>query len=212
MAYTFLNTRNFQKAKQHLQKLLKLITEHEIVKSNYQAKYIAIDSFIKVFDYNIKEAIEGIETFLANKKNAISIQEKLNLSLNLSAFLITEGSNSKAVKILNFMYEPDTFYQNQMGREWLVRKDMIMAIAQASLGNVDNSLKIMKSIEDKHKDMFSNEQYSMVAPFINALKTYLNHPHEVNKVVLEEIESKINLQKEKVFRDPRLILFYSWLK
>ena len=212
MAYTFLNTRNFQKAKQHLQKLVKLIAEHEIVKSNYQAKYIAIDSFIKVFDYNIKEAIEGIETFLANKKNAISVQEKLNLSLNLSAFLITEGSNSKAVKILNFMYESDTFYQNQMGREWLVRKEMIMAIAQASLGNVDNSLKIMKSIEDKHKDMFSNEQYSMVAPFINALKTYLNHPHEVNKVVLEEIESKINLQKEKVFRDPRLILFYSWLK
>ena len=25
-------------------------------------------------------------------------------------------------------------------------------------------------------------------------------------------ENKINLQKEKVFRDPRLIIFYAWIK
>ena len=63
-------------------------------------------------------------------KNTISVQEKLNLSLNLAAFLITKGSYSKAVKILNFMSEPDSYYQKEMGREWLVRKEMIIQRVQ----------------------------------------------------------------------------------
>jgi hypothetical protein len=212
MAYTFLNTRKFNMSKTHLNNLLLLIEQNEIVKTNYQAKYIAIDSFIQVFDLRIHDAIDAITLFLKNKISTITTQENLNLTLNLAAFLITEGSYSKAVKILNFMFEPDTYYQKEMGREWLIRKDMIMAIAQTSLGNIDNSLRIMKSIEDKHKDMLSINQYSMVIPFIELLKLYINNPHEVNLKVLNNFEKKINLKKEKVFKDPRLIIFYAWIK
>ena len=212
MSYTFLNTREFEMSKTHLSNLFSLIDQNEIVKINYQAKYIAIDSFIKVFDLKIHDAIESISLFLRNKKSTITIQENLNLSLNLAAFLITEGSYSNAVKILNFMFESDNYYQKEMGREWLIRKEMIMAIAQTSLGNIDNSLKIMKAIEEKHKDMLSINQYSMVLPFIDLLKLDINNPNEVNNEVLSNFEKKINLQKEKVFRDPRLIIFYAWIK
>lgn len=212
MSYTFLNTREFEMSKTHLSNLFSLIDQNEIVKINYQAKYIAIDSFINVFDLKIHDAIESISLFLKNKKSTITIQENLNLSLNLAAFLITEGSYSKAVKILNFMFESDNYYQKEMGREWLIRKEMIMAIAQTSLGNIDNSLKIMKAIEEKHKDMLSINQYSMVLPFIDLLKLYINNPNEVNHEVLSNFEKKINLHKEKVFKDPRLIIFYAWIK
>ncbi len=212
MAYTFLNTRKFKKSLLHLNKLFLLIEQSEIVKMNYEAKFIAIESFIQVFDYRIQEAIDSITLFLKNKKNTITVQEYLNLSLNLAAFLITEGSYSNAVKILNFMFEPDSYYQKEMGREWLIRKDMIMAIAQLSLGNIDNCLRIIKSIEDKHNKMLSINQYSMVIPFIELLKLYIDNPNEVNHKVLNQFENKINLQKEKIFKDPRLIIFYSWLK
>ena len=212
MSYTFLNTREFEMSIKHLSKLSSLVEQNEIVKINYQAKYIAIDSFIKVFDLKIHDAIESISLFLKNKKSTITVQENLNLSLNLAAFLITEGSYSKAVKILNFMFESDHYYQKEMGREWLIRKDMIMAIAQTSLRNIDNSLRIMKAIEEKHKDMLRINQYSMVLPFIELLRLYIDNPNEVNLEVLSNFENKINLQKEKVFRDPRLIIFYAWIK
>ena len=212
MSYTFLNTRNFKKSLFHLSKLTELMLRSDIVKHNYQGKHIAIQSFIQVFNHQINEAIESIESFLLKEKNKISIQEELNLSLNLSGYLITVGAYSKAIKILNFMSESAKYYQKEMGREWLIRKEMILAIVQASLGNTEFSLKIMRGIEVKHKDMLEADQYGMVEHFIDAIRTYIKNPYEANQKVLSEFEKKINLRKEKVFRDPRLIIFYAWMR
>jgi len=212
MSYTFLNTRNFKKSLFHLSKLTELMLRSDIVKLNYQGKHIAIQSFIQVFNYQINEAIESIESFLLKEKNKISIQEELNLSLNLSGYLITVGAYSKAIKILNFMSESDKYYQKEMGREWLIRKEMILAIVQASLGNTEFSLKIMRGIEVKHKDMLEADQYGMVEHFIDAIRTYIKNPYEADQKILSEFEKKINLRKEKVFRDPRLIIFYAWMR
>ena len=140
------------------------------------------------------------------------MQEYLNLSLNLSGYLITVGAYSKAIKILNFMSESDNYYQKTMGREWLVRKDMILAIVQTSLGNTEYSLKIINNIEKKHSDMLNTEQYRMVGPFISLFKNYIKTPHEVNQEKLSDFEEKIKLKKDRVFRDPRLIIFYAWMR
>jgi hypothetical protein len=99
-----------------------------------------------------------------------------------------------------------------MGREWLMRKDMILAIVQSSLGNTEYSLKIINNIEKKHSDMLNTEQYRMVSPFISLFKNYIKNPHEVNQEKLSDFEEKIKLKKDRVFRDPRLIIFYAWMR
>ena len=212
MSYTFLNTRNFEKSLFHLRKLEELMSKSETVNMNYRGKRMAISSFIQVFDSKIDIAIKETEVFLENESNKISIQENLNLSLNLSAYHAMVGEYSKSIRILNFMSESDKYYQKEMGREWLIRKEMILAIIQYSLGNIDLCLKIMKNIEVKHKDMLQAEQYSMVIHFINAIRHFIKKPHESDENLLNEIEKKINLKKEKVFRDPRLIIFYAWMR
>ena len=212
MSYTFLNTRNFKKSLFHLSKLTELMLRSDIVNLNYQGKYIAIQSFIQVFNHQINEAIESIKSFLLKEKNKISIQEYLNLSLNLSGYLITVGSYSKAIKILNFMSESDKYYQKEMGREWLIRKEMIFCIIQTSLGNTELSLKRLSAIEKKHSDMLSIDQYSMVSPFIHLIRNYIKNPQDSNIDNLVQFENSIGLNKEKVFRDPRLIIFYAWLR
>ena len=110
------------------------------------------------------------------------------------------------------MSESDKYYQKEMGREWLIRKEMILAIVQTSLGNTEYSLKIMRGIEVKHKDMLEAEQYGMVKHFIDTVKTYIKNPYEADQKVLSEFEKKIDLNKEKTFRDPRLIIFYAWMR
>jgi len=212
MSYTFLNTRDFKKSLYHLTKLEELMSRSEMVNLNYRGKRMAISSFIQVFDYKIEQAIEQTELFLKNQVNKITIQENLNLSLNLSGYYIIVGDYSKAVRILNFMSESDKYYQNVMGREWLIRKEMILAIVQTSIGNTEYSLKIMNTIESKHKEMLDVDQYGMVRHFMNAVKTYIKNPHEADQKILSEFERKINLRKEKVFRDPRLIIFYAWMR
>ena len=212
MSYTFLNTRDFKKSLYHLTKLEELMSRSEMVNLNYRGKRMAISSFIQVFDYKIEQAIEQTELFLKNQVNKITIQENLNLSLNLSGYYIIVGDYSKAVRILNFMSESDKYYQNVMGREWLIRKEMILAIVQTSIGNTEYSLKIMNTIESKHKEMLDVDQYGMVRHFMNAVKIYIKNPHEADQKILSEFERKINLRKEKVFRDPRLIIFYAWMR
>lgn len=212
MSYTFLNSRNFVKSLFHLDKLESLMKQSDTVRLNFMGKRMAISSFINVFDYKIAKAIEDTELFLANEINKITTQENLNLSLNLSGYYIIVGDYSKATKILNFMSESDKYYQKEMGREWLIRKEMILAIVQTSLGNTEYSLKIMRGIEVKHKDMLEAEQYGMVKHFIDTVKTYIKNPYEADQKVLSEFEKKIDLNKEKTFRDPRLIIFYAWMR
>ena len=212
MSYTFLNTRNFEKSEKHLEKLTNLMQQSELVKLNFQGRHMAIKSFIQVFQLQINEAIASSEDFLLKEKKKLSMQEYLNLSLNLSGYLITVGAYSKAIKILNFMSESDNYYQKTMGREWLMRKDMILAIVQTSLGNTEYSLKIINNIEKKHSDMLNTEQYRMVSPFISLFKNYIKNPHEVNQEKLSDFEEKIKLKKDRVFRDPRLIIFYAWMR
>ncbi len=212
MSYTFLNTRNFAKSLFHLNKLESLMNQSDTVRLNFMGKRMAISSFINVFDYKITNAIEETEHFLANEINKITIQENLNLSLNLSGYYIIVGDYSKATKILNFMSESDKYYQKEMGRQWLIRKEMILAIVQTSLGNTEYSLKIMRGIEVKHKDMLEAEQYGMVKHFIDTVRTYIKTPYEANQNALLEFENKIALNKEKTFRDPRLIIFYAWMR
>ena len=62
------------------------MTKSETVNMNYRGKRMAISSFIQVFDSKIDIAIKETEVFLENESNKISIQENLNLSLNLSAY------------------------------------------------------------------------------------------------------------------------------
>ena len=212
MSYTFLNTRNFKKSLYHLAKLEDLMSRSETVNLNYRGKRMAISSFIQVFDYKIDQAIKQTELFLETEINKLTIQENLNLSLNLSGYYIIVGDYSRAIRILNFMSESDKYYQKEMGREWLIRKEMIFAIVQTSIGNTDYSIKIMNGIESKHKEMLDVDQYGMVRHFISAIKTYIKNPHEADQKMLSQFEEKINLRKERVFRDPRLIIFYAWMR
>ena len=82
------------------------------------------------------------------------------------------------------MSESDKYYQKEMGREWLIRKEMILAIVQTSIGNTDYSIKIMNGIESKHKEMLDVDQYGMVRHFISAIKTYIKNPHEADQKIL----------------------------
>ena len=60
--------------------------------------------------------------------------------------------------------------------------------------------------------MLEAEQYGMVKHFIDTVRTYIKTPYEANQNALLEFENKIALNKEKTFRDPRLIIFYAWMR
>ena len=52
----------------------------------------------------------------------------------------------------------------------------------------------------------------MVYPFIKALEKFIKEPQAIDLEELNSLEKIFDFQREKVFRDPRLIMFYAWLK
>ena len=48
----------------------------------------------------------------------------------------------------------------------------------------------------------------MVVPFIKALEKFINEPEKAHKEELNKILKELNFKKKKVFRDPRLIMFF----
>jgi len=212
MSYTYLEVRDFIKSKNHLNKLKFLMDQEDKIFYSYLGRFTAIDSFIKVFDNQINEGIESIRKSLQNHHTALNIREELNLILNLSALLLVNQEVKTANKIINQLNKSDFFYQENMGREWLLRKEMIRTLILIDLTHIDLAEKNIFSIKNKYLDLFPTKQYNMVFPFIKALEKFINEPENSDLEELNSIEIVSNLKKEKVFRDPRLIMFYSWLK
>ena len=179
---------------------------------NYIGKSVAIESFIKIFENSISSCIKLIEDTLSKFGSKITIRENLNLALNLSGFYCVNQNFKKANQIIINFNQSDQFYVKNMGREWVLRKNMIKVIIMIELGHIDIADKLIKTIKASNLDLMKMKQYMMVKPYIKAIEKFLESPHEVNINFLEKIEEVIKLNKHKTFQDPRLIIYYSWLK
>ena len=212
MAYTMLGIRDFEEAKIHLENLKVLMEKSDLVNLNYIGKYVAITSFLKIFENKTLEAIFLIKDFIEKYGVKIPEREINNLKLNQAAFHCIISEIKAANKILLEFNKSDGYYQKNMGREWVIRKEMIRGIVQLELNNIDIAENIILSIESKHKELFQKKQFMLVKPFISAMKLYINNPEKATEETLNQIENEGGLDKHKMFRDPRLIVFYAWLK
>jgi len=212
MAHAYFRVRNFYNSSQHLLRLNALMKKDEVVFKNYSPRYISLKSSIDIFEGNLKEAIDEHKHFLENSTIKLSLKDQLNLSLNLVGYYCCEESFSKANKILLYVNQSDNFYQNHMGREWLVRKDLVRVLVQVELGNIEIAIRILESLKQKHADMFSSEQYAMVQIYINTLLMYLKDPYQTSLQAIADMEKKTNFKDERLYDDPKLLAFYAWLK
>lgn len=212
MSYTYLEIRDFSNSIKHLHRLYHLMSLENKIFYSYLGRYIAIDSFIKVFDNQIIDAINVIQDTINQYNDKLSLREGLNLLLNLSALLLINHEYKQANKLINEFNRSDAYYQKNMGREWLLRKEMIRALILLELKHIDLGEKTLFSIKQKYADLFLSKQYKMVLPFIKALEKFINDPQEIDFKVLNILEKEFDFQKEKVFKDPRLIMFYAWIK
>ncbi|MBG14718.1 MAG: hypothetical protein CL853_00010 [Crocinitomicaceae bacterium] len=212
MAHAFFNVRKFPQAMKHLTKVKDLMHNNEAIKSRLYVRYISIESSIEVYSGNISAAIDSHEKIINTQSSFFSEQERLNLELNLVAYYCTAGSFGKANKILIYMNKASSYYQNKMGREWLLRKEMIRVIAQIEIGNIESSITILKTIKAQHKDMLELLEYRLVVYFVELLLGYLKDPFAVKESMLDKVFIELSLDKKRIFEDPKLLAFYSWLK
>ena len=212
MAHAYFHTRKFKNAKHHLSNVNELMKRNEDVKATLFVKHLSLESSINVFSGHIINAIDAHENFLNAELYKVSEKEQLNLSLNLVAYYCTIEEYNKANRILIYMNKSSGYYQKNMGREWLIRKDMIRVVSQVEIGNIEISLSILKNIKKQHKEMLKADEYRLALHFVDFVISYLNDPIRINIRELDDFFEKFNLSKAKIFEDPKLLAFYSWMK
>ena len=65
--------------------------------------------------------------------------------------MVREFKLSNKILVFN---KSDGYYQKTMGREWVIRKEMIRAVVQLELNNIDIAETIVFNVESKHKELF----------------------------------------------------------
>ena len=137
MSYTYLEVRDFIKSEKHLNKLKLLMDQEDKTFHSYLGRYTGIDSFLKVFNNQIIEGIDSISKSLENHYAVLNLREKLNLVLNLSALLLVNQNIKKSNQVINKLNKSDIYYQENMGREWLLRKEMVRTLILIDLTHID---------------------------------------------------------------------------
>ena len=104
---------------------------------------------MNIFENSLDEGITLIEDTLNNYENKITLRERLNLSLNLAAYHILEQNLKIANRIINEFNKSESYYQKNMGKEWVLRKQMIKSIILIDLKHIDLAEKVIKGIKTK---------------------------------------------------------------
>ncbi len=212
MSHAYFRIRKFSKSKYHLSFLNDIMEKDHVLLNAYGAKYISIKSSIDVLEGQLAKAVLEHEKFIEEHLNKLSIKDKLTLNLNLVAYYCCEGAYKKAGRLLIGFQKSDSYYLNLIGMESMVRKELIRVIVQVELGNIDLALNILQKIQKQYATMFEREEYQMVPSYVKTIIQYIDNPNQNSKIVLKTMEEATDYKDSRLFDDPKLLSFYSWLK
>ncbi len=187
---------------------------NEFGKSNYRAyypKYISLLGSVKCFTGKNLEAIESHEKILFKERIPINIKDELNMLLNLAVFYAFNKQHNKTLAIFRSQKHRDEWVEERMGREFVLRKNMVYALNYYDLRMEEEAIEKLEQTQKQNLDLLALPQYEKVAVYIEMLKVYIKDPtHLSAKQFMANMDSssqKFSLSDE----ENKTIAFFGWL-
>jgi len=157
-------------------------------------------------------AITELEELLKNKKVRLKPSELLNAQLNLGVYLFQQERYKEANRILINIGHSDKWCEKKMGKEWVLRKNMVELVVLYDLGKEDLAENRLRSIERNFAPMWDNPIYSRVKNFLVLIRQFMHNPEQVtSEAFMQKVYSSTEyLPNER--EDLVAIGFYAWLK
>lgn len=212
IAHVLYRNRKFDESEKYLGKLYKEMEQfnkshHDI----FHPKYLLLLAVIKSYQGKNTEAIsiheKAIKTVLK-----FSLKDESNILLNLAVYYFNSGEYKKANETFLKFAHSDHWYEKKLGKEWVLRKNLMEMFIQYEIGNDDIAMNRIRSMERHFENFFENPAYKRVKIFLGLVKDFLSDPASVSTPGFEKkvINSKIFLPDDN--EDVRAIAFYCWLK
>ncbi len=213
ITHVLYRNKKFKPSEEYLEQLYQSLLEYN--KSQFLAfypRYCLLKAAVYNYTGRSKEAIQLLKDFLNNKNFSSDKINTLNVHLNLSTYYVQQAQYHSSVTVFRNVQHSDAWLSKIMGREWVLKKNIIECINQFDLGHSDLVESRLKSIQKNFQDLFSIPVYKRVQVFLALVKKLNEHPEiATTKAFKEEVERSFTfIEAER--EDIQAMTFYGWLK
>ena len=178
----------------------------------FYAKYTLLLAAVNCYQGNLARAIDLLKSALSEDHNLFSEKDKVKLQLNLSIYYFMDEKYEVSIKIGTSFEHSEKWFEKNIGKEWVFKKQIMEVIMQIELDNHEIALNKIRSLERASATMFNHPLYSRAKSFLELIKKMISDPMNfMNDATQEKINKYLVVVPEER-EDLQAMTFYAWLK
>ncbi|MCK5705192.1 MAG: hypothetical protein KAI29_28770, partial [Cyclobacteriaceae bacterium] len=178
----------------------------------FYAKYVLLNAAVVCYQGNLQNAIVLLKEGIEDDTGRFSPEDKIKLQLNLSIYYFMAGELAKTIKTGMSFAHSDKWFEKNIGREWVFKKQIMEVIVQVELDNHEIALNRIRALERTSAGLFNHPLYSRAKSFLEIIKKMINDPLNFrNEDTQKKIEKYLVVVPEEK-EDLQAMTFYAWLK
>jgi len=213
IAHILYRNKKFKESLEYLMLFKKEITKYaKSYSRKFYPRYLLLYATVQNIEGNVEESIRVIEEALSVNKDILSIQDVLNMKINLGVYYFELEKYKESNKIIYSIENSDKWLEKKMGKEWVLRKNLGEILNLYERGNVEIAMNRIKSFEKQHATLLKLPIYSRVGTFLKFIRVCIDEPYWVSS---KEFNARVNETLERWPIDQEDLIassFYCWLK
>ncbi|WP_224995291.1 hypothetical protein [Cesiribacter sp. SM1] len=212
LCHVLYRNRKFRQALAYLQQFEKDLQEHQgAYQRKFQVQYLMLLAAVKSYLGESMESIQLLEESLENC-SFLKEEERLQMLLNLGLYYFQHQNLKKANQISLRIGHTDAWCAKKLGKEWVMKKNLMELIIQYELGNTDLVDDRLRAFHQQYKGMYRNPLYKRVKLYLDFLQQINGQPQLLHDKTLEQKITNSLTTVPEAQEDLQAMTFYSWLK
>jgi hypothetical protein len=211
IAYTLFRNKKFNQSLDFLDIMHDLMLQKQRKFYNpFKLKYNLLLALNFNFLNQQAKAITTLEPFLNIKHS--DLESLLDINLSLVMMYFQEGDFKKANQIFLKFYHTDKWYIDKVGKEWIIKKNLIEILLHIELQNIDLVESRLLSFKRNYFNFLKEINQQRAITYLGLVHDYYRTPEKVTSIEFKnKVEASfewIGAQREDIF----VMSFYAWLK
>ena len=213
LVHTKFRNKKFNECKEFCEELHGLLDKMpKSLKKKFQLKLTLIQSAVYAYTDRVSEAIECLNRILDSKDYQKNEEAVMTALVNKSIYLLFQGKIKEANKIHAQFPYTDKHVEKKMGKEWALKKALIIIIYQFESENYELVISLIRNFQRNFVDLLKMDIYKRVKNFTFVIRDLATNSFQLgDKSHWESIDSKF----EKLTfdeEDLQAMTFFSWLR
>ena len=206
MSNTYFRLKDFKKSHNYLEQMHKAMqVASSSLYTRFLPKYILIESLCYNYSGKAQKAIDLLNNHLQHKKN-----HDPDLILALTVFYTQQEDFATAHTTINSLKHTDTWYNNQLGTDWVLKKELVLLIIYFELEYLDLVHSQLRRFTRLYKPIMKAQP--RLNYFVQSISKLSRNPEVMaGDRFRESVKTHFttdSLEHEDIF----MISFFAWIK